>query len=227
MSIIYLIALAQTAGVAPGAPLETLPSPPPVQRDIAPLPPPPSVPTGRPATPIGNPGNWILTDDYPAIALRQNWTGITAFRLTIGLSGFVVGCDITRTSGYAVLDQTTCTLITQRASFRPARDAQGKPVVGYYSSRVRWELPTLDNPFASPDGSFSPVAITWRFFIEPDGSTSDCVVSDGNTMMQTAESGSPCDPEFHYKPFTDANGKPVRKRVFYRMESGYEPDPKP
>lgn len=224
MSIVSLILLAQAATLSPQVPLEPLPPPPPVQRNLAT--PEPLSPPKYPATPLGDPGNWILADDYPTVALRQEWQGITAFRLTISPNGFVVICDITRSSGYAILDQTTCNLITQRARFRPVRDPIGEPTIGYFSSRVRWELPQDQNPFTGADGSFAPMQITWRFFIEPDGSTSDCVVIEGDTMMQMAEPGTPCGPEMTYKPFTDANGKPVRRRVFYRMEAGFEPAPK-
>ncbi|WP_374528779.1 energy transducer TonB [Novosphingobium sp.] len=230
MSIIHLILLAQSAAVAPQAPLEPLAPPPPVEapsKGVNLVTPPPLELPKYPAVPIGNPGNWVQTDDYPTIALRQEWQGITAFRLIISPNGFVVRCDITRSSGYDVLDQATCTLITQRASFRPARDPQGNPVVGYFSSRVRWELPTTDNPYAEADGSFSTSSVTWRFFIEPDGSTSDCVVMVDDTLMQTAEPGSPCGPEMRYKPFTDANGKPVRQRVYYVIRSGLVPETKP
>lgn len=93
-------------------------------------------------TPLGNPGEWVSTDDYPAEALREGRSGLVAFRVTIDPQGGVSGCEVSVSSGSGDLDAATCALITQRAKFRPAVGADGKPMVGSYMNRVRWTLPT-------------------------------------------------------------------------------------
>lgn len=117
------------------------PAPPPiVLAPPAPVPPPPPQ-KAKEAQPRGNPGNWVTTNDYPSRALREERTGTTSFRLTIGTDGRVQDCTITSSSGHSDLDQATCDNLRRRARFRPAEGGDGSPMTGSYSSRVRWVIP--------------------------------------------------------------------------------------
>ena len=101
------------------------------------------------ARPKNNPGSWVLTNDYPVVALRNEEEGLVDFRLTIGADGRVSGCDVTRSSGSAALDEATCSIISVRAVFEPARDVNGKATTGSYANRVRWIIPT-ESSYAFP-----------------------------------------------------------------------------
>lgn len=79
--------------------------------------------------------------DYPAAALRAGEQGRTAYRLDIGANGRVTGCTITKTSGSAALDNTTCRILRSRARFVPARDAEGKATVDTFEAATEWRLP--------------------------------------------------------------------------------------
>ena len=48
--------------------------------------------------------------------------------------GRVDNCRVARSSGYAVIDDSTCRLIQQRFRFRPARNAAGQPV----DAEIQW-----------------------------------------------------------------------------------------
>jgi TonB family protein len=85
--------------------------------------------------PLGNPGEWVSTDDYPQIALQQELQGTVGFKLTIAKDGVPQACDIEQSSGHAVLDETTCKLLVQRARFAPDNAASS------YRSRVSWRIP--------------------------------------------------------------------------------------
>lgn len=98
------------------------------------------------AIPIGSPGDWIGTDDYPAAALRFAMTGVTAFRLAVDATGKPSRCDVVASSGFDILDEATCQRLMTVARFRPARDSRGRPAEGSYSSRVRWTLPDQPRP---------------------------------------------------------------------------------
>lgn len=95
----------------------------------------------QPAVPVSSPGTWITTEDYPIAAMRHAMTGITRFRLSIDPAGKPNDCQVTESSGFDVLDRTTCQYLMARAEFTPALDAKGKVVAGTYANRVRWELP--------------------------------------------------------------------------------------
>lgn len=127
--------------------IETVATPPPPAPPIilappAPVPPPPPPPQkASKASPRGNPANWATANDYPSRALREERTGTTGFRVTVGGDGRVVSCEITSSSGHPDLDQATCANVTRRARFTPAKDAAGNPVQDTYSNRIRWVIP--------------------------------------------------------------------------------------
>jgi TonB family protein len=136
---------------------------------IAPPAPPPPPPVGRKAAPRGSPQSWVTNDDYPRSAVRAYWMGTTHFRLEIDPQGSVSDCEITRTSGYPVLDETTCSLLKRRALFAPAEDEQGVKIASSWSSRFHWELPTTRSPLASW------VQVT-RYRIDASGGVTDCTM---------------------------------------------------
>lgn len=125
-------------------PVQTVTTPPPIA-PIVPViaPPPPAAPRFQPkqATPKGNPGNWVTNNDYPTRALRENRSGTTGFRLSVGPDGRPTGCDVTSSSGSPDLDSTACSLLMRRSKFTPAMDGEGNPTSGSYSSRFRWVIP--------------------------------------------------------------------------------------
>ena len=125
-------------------PLPPAPIPRPTER-IIPTPKPTLTPTAQfdpvPARPRNDPGGWVTTNDYRSAWIRRELTGTAQFRLQIAASGKVVGCTITASSGHSALDDATCSLISKRARFEPARDTSGDAVVGSYSSALRWDLP--------------------------------------------------------------------------------------
>ena len=78
----------------------------------------------------------IVPRDYPRAAAGAQ--GVVQTQLTVGASGVVTGCRVTRSSGNAVLDATTCRLIRERFRFTPARDAQGNAVPDVHGWQQRW-----------------------------------------------------------------------------------------
>ena len=110
---------------------------------LEPLLPPSPTPSFLPraATPLGNPGRWATSDDYPARALREERTGTTRFRVTVGTDGRVRNCEVLTSSGSPDLDAATCANVAHRARFTPATDAGGARVNGSWTSAVRWVIP--------------------------------------------------------------------------------------
>lgn len=128
----------QTVQVAPPPPPAIVLAPP-----AAPPPPPPPPPPAKAqgAQPKGQPSNWVSNADYPARALREERSGTTGFRLTIGTDGRVQDCQITSSSGSPDLDQAACDNLRRRARFKPAIGGDGQPMTDTYSNRVRWQIP--------------------------------------------------------------------------------------
>jgi protein TonB len=69
---------------------------------------------------------------------RQGQVETVGVRFVVGVDGRVGDCAVTRSSGNARLDATTCRLIEQRFRYRPATDASGKPVPSVVSTVFSW-----------------------------------------------------------------------------------------
>ncbi|WP_374524997.1 energy transducer TonB [Sphingopyxis sp.] len=82
----------------------------------------------------------IRDNDYPKDASRARVGGEVEVRFTIQPTGRVTGCRVTRSSGDASLDATTCRLIEDRFRFRPATNPAGDPVASQYGWRQSWWL---------------------------------------------------------------------------------------
>lgn len=92
----------------------------------------------RPLEPLAN---WVSDRDYPAEAIRREAQGVTHFRLVIDERGIVESCTVTESSNVPQLDAATCSIMSIRARFEPARDAAGHAVRDTIESRIRWVLP--------------------------------------------------------------------------------------
>lgn len=146
-----LLALA----AAQRTPPVTVPPPPlryPVYAPPAPPPPPPPPPSWPYARPPVHRSGTIMSDDYPEAAIRAHEEGSVTAEMTVGADGRVTHCRVLRSSGSAVLDSTTCVLVTRRFRFSPALDDRGRPVTGTATRTVRWELPDDALPAPFVDG---------------------------------------------------------------------------
>jgi TonB family protein len=95
----------------------------------------------EPARPEVEPVRWVNTNDYPDDALRKGQSGVTTLLWTIGTDGRVADCKIIASSGVPSLDRASCSAITKRARYVPARDKSGQPVVSYGTRRIMWIVP--------------------------------------------------------------------------------------
>ena len=78
------------------------------------------------ATPT-NKNAWFKVTDYPGSALRDNLQGNVIIAFDISTTGRAENCVVQSSSGHDALDQVPCRLIEERAKFRPALDAEGRP----------------------------------------------------------------------------------------------------
>ena len=130
--------------------VQTLAPPPPIQVVTAPIIPPVAPAPPRPPAPpaprqsrarslTGSLQGLISGDDYPPSALDNNEQGSVQVSLTVGSSGRVTGCSASG-SASATLRNATCRLLTSRARFSPAQDANGNPMSSTYSQTITWRI---------------------------------------------------------------------------------------
>jgi protein TonB len=92
----------------------------------------------------GTPARWlrgrITGADYPRAANDAGTQGTLWSRYVVGTDGRVKSCTVTRSSGSALLDDTTCRLIIERFRYRPARDANGRRTTDVVIEDHHWVL---------------------------------------------------------------------------------------
>jgi len=84
---------------------------------------------------------WRIEEEAPpALDLPQGWQGKAEVGLKIDTLGAVADCRVTKSSGNETVDNATCSLLTQRARFKPATDRNGKPVENTLSKTIEWRV---------------------------------------------------------------------------------------
>jgi protein TonB len=67
--------------------------------------------------------------------------GTVVLLLSIGLTGRVEACQVTRSGGLAELDRAACRSLRSRARFEPARGRRCRAVPGQYPISVTFRMP--------------------------------------------------------------------------------------
>jgi len=103
----------------------------------------------------GTPLRWksgrIKDSDYPRAALEAGIGGTVGLRFTVGVKGRVTDCAVTKSSGNALLDATTCRLIVQRFRYEPSRDARGRAFADIVTGEHVWEVWRRPDAGTPPD----------------------------------------------------------------------------
>jgi TonB family protein len=89
------------------------------------------------ATPLGDHGAWISSDDYPIDALQNRVEGDVEAKLEIDRQGKATTCSVVASSGNVSLDDTTCRLLLERARFQPTQRKERQ----YFQTIVKWIIP--------------------------------------------------------------------------------------
>jgi TonB family protein len=99
----------------------------------------------------------IVQQRYPAESLARGEQGEVEFSVDLDSQAKILSCVVTKSSGYALLDEATCDVIVIHASFPPAI-ADGKRVATTRTGRINWTLPERykDNAKLAP----KPAAFT-------------------------------------------------------------------
>lgn len=119
--------------------IETRPEPPPVQvEDKRPA---TAVNLARPASPKNKRG-WMsrILEAYPQEARLAQWEGRVGVSVEVDMMGRARSCQVTQSSGHAILDESACAGMIRYARFEPALYDDGQPMVGNYQTWVPYLL---------------------------------------------------------------------------------------
>jgi hypothetical protein len=95
----------------------------------------------RPVEPMTSPGKWVVSSDYPSKMLYAGQSAIVEFRMIVSEDGSPASCHIQSTTRPKEFDKAVCGSLMKRARFKPALDADGKPLASYYRNTVRFAIP--------------------------------------------------------------------------------------
>jgi protein TonB len=88
----------------------------------------------------------IKDSDFPRGVVEAGIGGTVSVEYTVTTKGRATGCTITRSSGSAELDRTTCRLIEERFRYSPSRDARGNPVESSIVENHSWAVRPDEQP---------------------------------------------------------------------------------
>lgn len=94
----------------------------------------------RGAIPIGAPGDWLVSSDYPQHMLAKSQPGMVQFRLIVGEDGQPTACHIQQSTKPDGFDDAVCKALMRRARFEPALDGEGKPMTSAYINEVVFKI---------------------------------------------------------------------------------------
>lgn len=94
----------------------------------------------RSAMPVGSPGKWLNSNDYPPAMLAKGQPGLVRFRLSVGADGVPTACHIQRSTNGKPFDDAVCKGVMRRARFEPALDKDGQPLASYYVNAVQFQF---------------------------------------------------------------------------------------
>lgn len=109
---------------------------------FAPPPPPPPVP-GEPTPPeVTNANAWAMRtqSNYPSQASREGLSGDVEILITVDQIGRSSACQVTRSSGHAILDEAACTSAMRYARFKPATDGKGNAINGTITRTLSYKM---------------------------------------------------------------------------------------
>lgn len=100
-----------------------------------------SVSTAEDAQPIQSKNGEFIFRQYPPRAKAAGEQGPVRFRAEVDAKGNVMSCNVIGSSGYRRLDDETCEMIIDHATFKPTFDSEGKAREAIHDGIVNWRLP--------------------------------------------------------------------------------------
>ncbi|ANI77134.1 hypothetical protein EP837_00695 [Sphingobium sp. EP60837] len=88
--------------------------------------------------PRSSPFSWITPEDSDLFPRFNSVNGTTKYTLHIDAEGKVVRCEVTSSDAPQEWNAIACNLLSTRARFLPALDANGQLTAGKFSNKIKW-----------------------------------------------------------------------------------------
>lgn len=164
-------------------------------------------------------GTLFSRNDYPEQAIQSNEEGGVFVQILINPAGDVDTCTVIQSSGFADLDEQTCSIIRTRGKFSPAKDEDGSSVFSLVGVPVVWALDQAPRVTVNPDfdlminhgppGVRFPLKMSVSYLITPAGTATKCQTLDPNLPQELVDVACKVITTTPYNIVRDHNGKPV------------------
>jgi TonB family protein len=178
---------------------------------------------------------WPQAADFPVAATNADQSGKVSVALTIDVLGKVSECVVSKTSGFAILDDASCPYARSKWTFNPALDFDGNPTKGRIETRVAWYLETGMDVESSAERPRKPNAnvfkdpgqVALQFDLDAKGHPLNCkVTTQGLEAMLSQGGGAMFDVcklfsepgMVAFEPFVDAAGKAESRTILVDIE---------
>ena len=91
--------------------------------------------------PVQSKNGEFIFRQYPPRARAAGEQGTVKFRAEVDAKGNVMSCKVVGSSGYRRLDDETCEMIIDHATFKPTLDGEGRAREAIHDGLVNWRLP--------------------------------------------------------------------------------------
>ena len=163
---------------------------------------------------------FINPADYPVDAWQDNETGVVGYKVDVSAEGRPSNCEVTEGSELKRLAPYTCTLVMERAEFRPARDENNEEVAGAFEGSHNWRKREPELP---------QMSLIFQYTHNEIGVSSDCKFLKMENLPEKMrkdierekERGKLCKGAFgsgRGVPYRDENGVPIARRVTVTMD---------
>jgi TonB family protein len=118
----------------------------------------------------------VTDDDYPASAIRNEEEGTVFITFRINETGRVDQCSADGAT--PSLQEVSCRIVTERFTYRPARDVRGNALPQWNTQRITWRIPPQMQASIVMPIAFVPIdkgmGFALAYKVSAQGRISDC-----------------------------------------------------
>lgn len=98
----------------------------------------------------------LILKAYPLSARGEQLEGTVHVTVTVDTTGRARECEVTQSSGHAILDEAACAGMLRYSRLHPALNAAGEPVTGSFSVQIPYLLEAKPEENLAPRVGFEP-----------------------------------------------------------------------
>lgn len=159
-----------------------------------------AVAAASPDAPVQSKNGEFIFRQYPPRAKAAGEQGTVKFQVEVNAKGIVLSCKVTRSSGFRRLDDETCEMIVDHATFTPTLDSGGKEREAVHDGLVNWKL---------DDGSVAPPKVSEANL--PDKIICKRITKTGSLVAHSRQCMTRRQWEFQAQEARDAVGEIQRR----------------